>query len=51
MKDRYNTFIRLDKLYSENPDNIKKSILYELSETLCETRIAKLLCKKHNIKL
>lgn len=51
LKDRYNTFLKLDKLYSKNLDNIKKSILYELSETLCESRIVKLLCKKYNIKL
>ena len=51
LKRRYITYNRLKKLFDENPDNIKKSILYELNETLCESRICKLLCKEFSVNL
>ena len=42
---------RLHKIFSENPDNIKKSILYSMKKHYCTNIIANDLAKEFNIEL
>lgn len=47
---RLELYYRLSNLYSKYGE-IKKSILYELKETLCESRVCDLICQENEIVL
>ena len=47
---RLEIYYRLSKLIKKY-GNIKKSILYELKETLCESKVCDLICDENGILL
>ena len=47
---RLEIYYRLSKLIKKY-GNIKKSILYELKETLCESKVCDLICDENGIVL
>ena len=50
VKHRLEIYYRLSNLFMKNK-NVKKSILFELKETHCESKVCDLICEENDIKL
>lgn len=49
--ERVRTYKKLHALYSKNPENIRKTLLYEMRESKCDRQIVFQLQRDFNIEL